>query len=168
MKIKDVLNTIPAPAYYIDVENLRKKADDYLNHISIRRYIGTLSIENLVEMTKVNENPLFCGMSTTEFNKWCVKQNKIYRKRYNVSSLFDKQESTRICNPEIKEWLIWAAIMPAKRPSKILSSNCLFPLSGCQLGDELPIGMAVYVVNALLYLKFINEGETETAKKLIA
>lgn len=166
---------------------LLEGAWNYLDHISLRRYIS-LDTENLLRHTRPKENWMFpvCTIMGEKidigaFATICEKANEVMRREYgsfdNLSKLLG---TTNDYERQIKELVMWLAVFPER-------TDELFELmfqedaeaayfivftpsdasSEIRLGDELPLPSMINVLNACLYTELVWERYEELAIRIL-
>lgn len=160
----------------LSIEKLRKRAESFLGSISLRRYIGRITVDSLLEETMIAANPLSpIEVDIDKVEKDCEKANQVMRDKYGVIS-----ESFNGIYPAIKELVAWCAIFPEKLEE---FENSAFPEDkedeedfgfygssrafsivfvpgngfGCSMGDELPLPKAISALSAAMFCKLMED-----------
>lgn len=155
-----------------EAEKLLPTAKNYLNHISLRRYIGKIETENLWKNTLVETNPIYPFFSGKKYDKaisHCRRYNKAMEEKYGTLDTSDMDiDSEDSRDTVFKRFILWQSV--GNREEEIdwdIANGFALTTSGCTMGDRLPIGTAIQVVNASLFVELCELGREDLAEKII-
>lgn len=173
-------------SFHVRTQIILKKSEDFLSHISLRKYFERLDLATLLLCTDASKNWLYFGdVDLDMISDGCQRASEKMRNDYGM--LYCGTED--IPYPEMKELVSWCALFPDKEKELLKTafkamydededdmcalcppekSVVFTPGFGCATGDELPLPTMVQALRASILIRLIEEGEEELVPFLFA